>query len=219
MDRCRQFKSESGLLVCMTLSRSGWLCLGLLVAFWLSREYRQVSTWQRASWSGFFVSAWTSAQRKQRRAVHTRAVWDVQLASYCCPLFLPAAVWAVQPAWNPQLFHSWARQGVFLFPCYFLEQKVVIVTLKCIFPSFSAQQKFLILCTIMKYHEIVITLPWKRGSLEGLWCSVFLCWWTSADKAAGSTSYSYFLKSSNPFANTSQNSWYKVSLCLYHSWS
>lgn len=33
MDRCRQFKFESSLLVCVTLSRSGWLCIGLL---WLS---------------------------------------------------------------------------------------------------------------------------------------------------------------------------------------
>lgn len=30
---------------------------------------------------------------------------------------------------------------------------------KCIFPSFSAQKKFLILCTITEYHETVITLP------------------------------------------------------------
>lgn len=115
------------------------------------------------------------------------AVWGIQLESYCCPLFPPAA------CLEPQLFHFWMGQRVFFVPLLFSWAEGCHSHPKCIFPSFCAQQKFLILCTVMEYHQTVITLPWKRGSLEGL-CSVFPCWWTLADKAEGWKNYSAFLK-------------------------
>lgn len=155
----------------MISCRSVWLCLGLLVAFWSYREDRHVSTCQRASWGCVSVSVWISPLSRRCEAKKSSANLGCLSPEQCeepaCTLPLPPPSSWLLPGLHHPFAPEWGK-GFCLLSCYFIEQKVGIVTPNLLF-LICLQCKLLILCTIMKYNVEVITLPWKTGNSDGLW--------------------------------------------------